>query len=99
MTHDFPPDFTFGVATSAYQVEGGIENDWSDWEAAGKLKDPHARCGLAVDHWNRFDADVDLIERLGGTVVACAFVIELTFLGGRDKLAGHRVASLLKYDD
>ena len=67
MSDAFPADFTFGVATSAYQVEGGIENDWSDWEAAGKLKDPHARCGLAVDHWNRFDADVDLIERLGAT--------------------------------
>jgi beta-glucosidase/6-phospho-beta-glucosidase/beta-galactosidase len=23
----FPPDFVFGVATAAYQVEGNIEND------------------------------------------------------------------------
>ena len=43
-------------------------------------------------------AVVELVERLGGEVVACAFVIELTFLNGREKLAGHRVASLLEYD-
>lgn len=63
----FPPDFTFGVATAAYQVEGGIENDWSAWERAGKLKEPHARCGKAVDHWGRFDDDVQLIRDVGAT--------------------------------
>ena len=50
---EFPPDFVFGVATSAYQVEGGIENDWSDWERAGKLKEADARCGNSVEHWGR----------------------------------------------
>ena len=63
----FPDSFTFGVGTSAYQVEGGIENDWSDWERAGKLKDPLARCGRSVDHWNRFGDDVGLIQQLGAT--------------------------------
>jgi beta-glucosidase len=29
----FPSDFVFGVATAAYQVEGHIENDWSEWGA------------------------------------------------------------------
>ena len=43
-------------------------------------------------------AVVDLVNRLGGEVVACAFVIELTFLGGRERLAPHNVASLLEYD-
>lgn len=66
-TAEFPSDFTFGVATSAYQVEGGIENDWSDWERAGKLKDPDARCGDGVQHWERFFDDVALIQRLGAT--------------------------------
>jgi len=63
----FPPDFTFGVATSAYQVEGGIENDWSDWERAGKCKEADARCGNSVEHWDRFFDDVPLINRLGAT--------------------------------
>jgi adenine phosphoribosyltransferase len=43
-------------------------------------------------------AVVDLVERLGGEVVACAFVVELTFLGGRERLAPHKVVSLLEYD-
>lgn len=43
-------------------------------------------------------AVVDLIERLGGEVVACAFVVELTFLNGRERLENHKVVSLLQYD-
>jgi adenine phosphoribosyltransferase len=44
------------------------------------------------------NAVVSLVERLGGTVAACAFVVELTFLPGREKLAPHKVVSLLQYD-
>lgn len=43
-------------------------------------------------------AVVDLVERLGGEVVACGFVVELTFLNGRDRLEGHNVVSLLQYE-
>lgn len=63
----FPPDFVFGVATSAYQVEGGIENDWSDWERAGKLHDAQARCGRGAGHWERFFDDIALIRAVGAT--------------------------------
>jgi beta-glucosidase len=28
----FPEGFLWGAATSAYQIEGGIQNDWSVWE-------------------------------------------------------------------
>lgn len=61
----FPEGFIFGVATSAYQVEGHIENDWADWERAGKLKEAGARCGRGVDHWNRFDEDYLLARNVG----------------------------------
>jgi adenine phosphoribosyltransferase len=44
-------------------------------------------------------AKVDLVEQLGGTVVGLAFVIELEFLRGRDKLAGYDVCSLIQYAD
>jgi adenine phosphoribosyltransferase len=44
-------------------------------------------------------AKVDLVEQLGGTVVGLAFVIELEFLAGRDKLAGYDVFSLIQYAD
>jgi adenine phosphoribosyltransferase len=42
-------------------------------------------------------AKVDLVERLGGVVVGALFVIELTFLDGREKLAGTEVHALLAY--
>src|ERR1700712_4920367 len=35
-----------------------------------------------------------LVEQLGGEVVGCAFLIELTFLGGRETLAPHDVHTL-----
>jgi adenine phosphoribosyltransferase len=39
-----------------------------------------------------------LVERLGATVTGLGFVIELSFLKGRDKLPGRRVESLITYD-
>jgi adenine phosphoribosyltransferase len=39
-----------------------------------------------------------LVERLGGKVVGFAFVVELTYLKGREKLPGYDVHSLIKYD-
>jgi adenine phosphoribosyltransferase len=40
----------------------------------------------------------ELVEQLEGTVVGCAFLIELAFLNGRQRLAPYPVASLLSYD-
>ena len=42
-------------------------------------------------------ASCELIEGLGAEVVACAFVVELDFLQGRDKLSGYPVHALLHY--
>jgi adenine phosphoribosyltransferase len=39
-----------------------------------------------------------LVEELGGEVVGCAFLIELTFLNGRERLTGRDVHSLLAYE-
>ena len=39
-----------------------------------------------------------LVEQAGGVVAGCAFVIELAFLGGRERLAEYDVHSLLSYD-
>ena len=41
----------------------------------------------------------ELVEQMGAEVVGCAFVIELSFLHGRDKLAPHDVHSLIAYDE
>lgn len=40
-----------------------------------------------------------LVERLGGEVVGCAFVIELAFLGGRAQLEPHDVHALIRYEE
>jgi len=39
-----------------------------------------------------------LIERLGGAVVGCSFLIRLAFLGGAAKLTGRRVSSIIAYE-
>jgi adenine phosphoribosyltransferase len=43
-------------------------------------------------------ATAQLVQKLGGTVVECAFVIELTFLSGRERLKPCGVYSLVQYD-
>ena len=43
-------------------------------------------------------AKCQLVEELGGVVAGIAFVVELTFLPGRTRLAGHDVMSLVAYD-
>ncbi len=43
-------------------------------------------------------AAIQLVQQCGGKVAACAFVIELGFLGGRTRLAPHEVHALVRYD-
>ncbi|HEV2061765.1 MAG TPA: adenine phosphoribosyltransferase [Solirubrobacteraceae bacterium] len=39
----------------------------------------------------------ELVELVGGQVVACGFLIELAFLGGRSRLEGYDVEALVAY--
>jgi adenine phosphoribosyltransferase len=41
----------------------------------------------------------ELVEGSGAEVVGCAFVIELGFLGGREKLAPRDVRSIVHYEE
>ncbi|MBU0667089.1 MAG: adenine phosphoribosyltransferase [Nanoarchaeota archaeon] len=43
-------------------------------------------------------AAVDLVEKLGATVVECVFAIELPDLKGREKLTGHKVYSVMIFE-
>src|SRR5207249_7520950 len=43
-------------------------------------------------------ATARMVREIRGVVVGLGFVVELTFLNGRQKLAGHEVFSLLQYD-
>ncbi|RPI00751.1 MAG: adenine phosphoribosyltransferase [Calditrichaeota bacterium] len=42
-------------------------------------------------------ASARLIERLGGIVVGCCFLVELDFLNAREKLGNYRIESLVHY--
>ncbi|KAH7542139.1 hypothetical protein FEM48_Zijuj02G0041600 [Ziziphus jujuba var. spinosa] len=68
---DFPPNFVFGIATSAYQVEGASKEGGrgpSIWDAFshtdGKIVDK-SNGGTAVDQYHRYKEDVELIAKLG----------------------------------
>lgn len=68
---DFPPNFLFGVATSAYQIEGGCKEGNRGptiWDAfshtEGKIIDG-SNGDVAVDHYHRYKEDIELIAKLG----------------------------------
>ncbi len=42
-------------------------------------------------------AAIELVEKLGGHIAGIAFLVELTFLKGREQLKGHDVFALIKY--
>jgi len=43
-------------------------------------------------------AAVNLVEKLGGEVVECAFIVELPDLKGREKIKGHKVFSITEFE-
>jgi len=67
----FPPGFTWGVATAAYQIEGAVAEDGrgdSIWDTfcrqPGAIKDGHTG-DVAADHYHRWPQDVALMADLG----------------------------------
>jgi beta-glucosidase len=67
----FPKDFVWGTATSAYQIEGAVNEDGrgrSIWDTfshtAGKIGD-NSNADRANDHYHRYKEDVRLIRDLG----------------------------------
>lgn len=58
----FPAGFYWGASTASYQVEGGIEhNDWAQAARDGRVP----TCGRACDHYNRYEYDFDIAQKLG----------------------------------
>jgi beta-glucosidase len=67
----FPDGFSWGVATSAYQVEGAVAADgrgrsiWDTFcERAGTIAD-NSSGAVACDHYHRWESDLDLMRSLG----------------------------------
>ncbi len=69
--HRFPSDFVWGVATSAFQIEGAASDDGkgeSIWDrfcrVPGAIADA-SNGDVACDHYHRLEGDLDLIASLG----------------------------------
>ncbi|KAK4750363.1 hypothetical protein SAY87_027812 [Trapa incisa] len=67
--YDFPPGFVFGSGTSAYQVEGAVEEDgrtpsiWDTFAHAGYI---HGATGdVACDGYHKYKEDVQLMVETG----------------------------------
>ena len=55
----FPPNFLWGTATSPTQVEGHIENAWTQFVAQDG-----GRCHIACDNYHRYAEDIDWMAKL-----------------------------------
>ncbi|MEW6566828.1 MAG: GH1 family beta-glucosidase [Chloroflexota bacterium] len=69
--HRFPEGFMWGTATSAYQIEGGVNEDGrgpSIWDTfshlPGKTYQGHSG-DVAADHYHRWRQDVAIMSELG----------------------------------
>jgi len=67
----FPDEFAWGVATSAFQIEGAVKEDGrgpSIWDVyahtPGKIRDGH-NADVANDHYHRYRDDVRLMQDMG----------------------------------
>jgi beta-glucosidase len=62
--YKFPHGFLWGTATSAHQVEGGNENNWTEWERkSGKIKDGSVS-GRACNSYEMYAEDIKLAKEL-----------------------------------
>jgi beta-glucosidase len=71
MNHDFPPDFLWGAAASAYQTEGAVREDGraeSIWDrfcsTPGKVRAGETG-EIACDFYHRYPEDIALMRDLG----------------------------------
>jgi adenine phosphoribosyltransferase len=91
-----PGKLPWETVDATYQLEYGTDTLEVHADAIGSgarvivLDDVLATGGTAL-------AKIDLVEQLGGVVVGAAFVIELTFLHGRERLQGYDVHALIDY--
>jgi adenine phosphoribosyltransferase len=92
-----PGKLPFETHSESYELEYGTDKLEIHIDAIA----PRARVIIADDliaTGGTAAATAALVTKLGATVVECAFVIELSFLNGRQKLKPHRVYSIIQYD-
>lgn len=92
-----PGKLPYQTHSASYELEYGSDT----LEVHRDGLPPRARVVVADDliaTGGTAAAAVALVSKLGGEVAECAFVIELSFLKGREKLMPHGVYSLIQYD-
>jgi adenine phosphoribosyltransferase len=92
-----PGKLPYDTHSASYELEYGKDALEIHVDAIA----PNARVVIADDliaTGGTAAATAALVSRLGAVVVECAFVIELGFLNGREKLKPHKVYSVLQYD-
>ena len=92
-----PGKLPYETHKASYALEYGTDTLEIHVDALG----PNSRvviCDDLIATGGTAAATAELVSKLGGTVVECAFIIELSFLKGRDKLKKFAVYSLLQYD-
>jgi adenine phosphoribosyltransferase len=88
------------LPAETYQIEYELEYGTSKLEIHRDALSPGMRVLLIDDllaTGGTIRAATQIVERAGGKVTELAFVIELTFLGGREKLAPYPVFSLIQF--
>ncbi len=79
---EFPENFLWGTSTSAYQIEGGNKNDWSEWEVSPKRiahlkkknKNPENYvCGESCHSYFKYEEDFDLAKSLNTNAIRIGF--------------------------
>ena len=90
-----PGKLPYDTRTISYQLEYGTATLEIHKDAVGP-KDRVLMVDDLLATGGTMAASCRLIESLGAEIVSCAFVIELEFLKGREKLQ-HEVVSLVKY--
>ena len=69
----FPADFRWGLATAAYQIEGGAfeggrgASIWDTFSHTPGLTNHGDTGDIACDHFHRWESDLDLLASLGVT--------------------------------
>jgi len=92
-----PGKLPYTTHRASYELEYGTDT----LEIHIDAMPAHARVVIADDliaTGGTAAATAELVSKLGATVVECAFVIELGFLKGREKLKPHGVFSILQYE-
>ena len=93
-----PGKLPFQTRKFSYELEYGKDALEMHVDAVA----PGSRCLLVDDllaTGGTTGACVKLAEESQATIVGCAFVIELTFLNGRQRLAPYECFSLIQYDN